>query len=54
MPINETEICKAVVRAAFDSKSMPNIGLIDNFEKKELMIRNTLWEAAGFKIEDNT
>ena len=52
--MNETDVCKAFVKAAFANRPMPNYGLIDNFDKRELIIRNLLWEAAGFKIEDST
>ena len=52
--MNETEICKAVVKSVFSSHLMPNLGLIDNFDKKELIIRNYLWNTAGFNVEEST
>jgi long-subunit fatty acid transport protein len=29
------------------------LGLIDQFDKRELLIRSELWKAAGFHIEDS-
>lgn len=52
--MNETDVCKAVVKTAFGTRPLPNYGLVDNFDRKELVIRNMLWESAGFKIEDTT
>jgi len=50
--MNETDLCKSLVQQAFNHRSMANVGLIDNFEKRELMIRSELWKAAGYNVEE--
>ena len=50
--MNETEVCKAVVKSAFSSKLMPNNGFVENPDKNQLAIRNYLWHAAGFTSDD--
>jgi hypothetical protein len=52
--MNETEICKQIVLSAFHHRTLPNYGLIDNFDKKEIILRAAIWKAAGYHIEDTT
>jgi hypothetical protein len=54
LPMNETEICKQIVLSAFHHRTLPNYGLIDNFDKKEIILRAAIWKAAGYHIEDTT
>ena len=50
--MNETDVCKAVVKSAFSQKPMPHYGLVENSDKNLLAIRNYLWQSAGFNSDD--
>lgn len=50
--MTETDLCKSLVQQAFNHRAMVNVGLIDGFDRKELVIRTELWRAAGYTVEE--
>ena len=46
--MNETEIQKALVKAAFNSGDFPNFGLQNYHKQRQIMVRKYLQEISGY------
>ena len=49
--MNETDIQKALVKAAFNMKHFPNCGLQDHHQQKSQLVRQYILDVSGYTKE---